>query len=96
MHFCSECNNMYYIKINNETEDLIYYCRKCGFEDNSISQDASSLCVSKTHIGGNEKIYSQVIVTQQLLHLLHQHQHKVLVLTVVITRVQLLVQLVSQ
>ena len=62
MHFCTQCGNMYYIKIKNEGDDsLIYYCRKCGFEDNSISQDANSLCVSKTHIGGNEKIYSQVI-----------------------------------
>ena len=62
MHFCTQCRNMYYIKIKNEGDDsLIYYCRKCGFEDNSISQDVSSLCVSKTHIGGNEKNYSQVI-----------------------------------
>lgn len=62
MHFCTQCGNMYYIKIKNEGDDsLIYYCRKCGFEDNSISQDANSLCVSKTHIRGNEKNYSQVI-----------------------------------
>lgn len=62
MHFCTQCGNMYYIKIKNEGDDsLIYYCRKCGFEDNTISQDSNSLCVSKTHIGGNEKNYSQVI-----------------------------------
>tara|TARA_Y100000591_G_C21180625_1_gene381840 strand:+ start:38 stop:391 length:354 start_codon:yes stop_codon:yes gene_type:complete len=53
---------MYYIKIKNEGDDsLIYYCRKCGFEDSSISKDANSLCVSKTHIGGSAKLYSQVI-----------------------------------
>jgi len=62
MHFCTQCGNMYYIKIKNEGDDsLIYYCRKCGYEDTSISENASSLCVSKTHINGNEKIYSQVI-----------------------------------
>lgn len=64
MHFCTQCGNMYYIKIKNEGDDsLIYYCRKCGFEDNDIVQDANSLCVSKTHVrgGGDSKIYSQVI-----------------------------------
>jgi DNA-directed RNA polymerase subunit M/transcription elongation factor TFIIS len=64
MRFCTQCGNMYYIKIKNEGEDnLIYYCRKCGFEDNSISDDASSLCVSKTHISGDNSsnLYSQVI-----------------------------------
>ncbi len=64
MHFCTQCGNMYYIKIKNEGDDsLIYYCRKCGFEDNSISEDVNSLCVSKTHIsgGGSSKLYSQVI-----------------------------------
>ena len=64
MHFCTKCGNMYYIKIKNEGDDsLIYYCRKCGYEDDDIVQDASSLCVSKTHVRGGEgsKIYSQVI-----------------------------------
>jgi DNA-directed RNA polymerase subunit M/transcription elongation factor TFIIS len=64
MNFCTQCGNMYYIKIKNEGDNsLIYYCRKCGFEDNSISQDGTSLCVSKTHISGEggSKNYSQVI-----------------------------------
>ena len=36
MHFCSECGNMYYIKIDSEDKNnLIYYCRKCGNEDHN-------------------------------------------------------------
>ena len=31
MEFCNECNNMFYIKLENETCDKIhYYCRNCG------------------------------------------------------------------
>lgn len=62
MHFCSQCGNMYYIKLLGLSEDnLIYYCRKCGYEDNTISNDIKNLCVSKTHISNNTKLYSQVV-----------------------------------
>lgn len=43
MYFCSECGNMYYIKI---VDKLIYYCRKCGHEDDNLNKD--KICVSKT------------------------------------------------
>jgi DNA-directed RNA polymerase subunit M/transcription elongation factor TFIIS len=62
MHFCEQCGNMYYIKVQSETEDnLIYYCRKCGHEDNKILENTKSLCVSKTHISNTGSLYSQVI-----------------------------------
>jgi len=38
MHFCSICQNMYYIRIDSEdTNKLIYYCRNCGKEDNFLN-----------------------------------------------------------
>jgi DNA-directed RNA polymerase subunit M/transcription elongation factor TFIIS len=62
MHFCTKCGNMYYIKLKNESGDaLIHYCRKCGFEDSTISDDSKSLCVSKTHIVNSTKMYTQVV-----------------------------------
>ena len=62
MHFCEICGNMYYIKVQSETEDnLIYYCRKCGHEDDKILENTKSLCVSKTHISNSGSLYSQVI-----------------------------------
>ena len=46
MHFCSQCRNMYYIKLDGENNNkLIYYCRKCGHEDDKITID--NICVSK-------------------------------------------------
>lgn len=47
MHFCTQCHNMYYLKIN-EDNDLLHYCRNCGNEDTTLTDD--NLCVSKTII----------------------------------------------
>ena len=49
MHFCNNCDNMYYIKISDENDNTLkYYCRNCGFEDNTLSID--NTCVSKTQL----------------------------------------------
>ena len=40
MHFCIECNNMYYIRISDDNSNkLIYYCRNCGNEDHTLTVD---------------------------------------------------------
>jgi len=60
MHFCSNCGNMYYIKLmESEKKQLIYYCRKCGNEDNSL--DETSIIVSKTNLKKNKQQYSHII-----------------------------------
>jgi DNA-directed RNA polymerase subunit M/transcription elongation factor TFIIS len=78
MHFCSECHNMYYLKlsvgdlnedggdVSNTTEasndvsnKLIYYCRNCGHEDDTITNE--NICVSTTHIKRNEQNYTHII-----------------------------------
>jgi len=47
MHFCSNCGNMYYIKLNAETSNrLTFYCRKCGDENQTISRN--NIVVSKS------------------------------------------------
>lgn len=53
MHFCSKCNNMYYIKLNeNEEESIIYYCRNCGNTDtNSLNLGK---CILKETINKND------------------------------------------
>ena len=49
MHFCSNCSNMYYIRINSDDPNkLVYYCRKCGNEDKLLAIE--NVCVSKTQI----------------------------------------------
>jgi DNA-directed RNA polymerase subunit M/transcription elongation factor TFIIS len=60
MHFCPNCNNMFYIRINAEDPNtLIYYCRNCGNEDKLLS--AQNICVSSTQIKKSELTFSHVI-----------------------------------
>jgi len=60
MHFCSNCKNMYYIRINeNDTNKLVYYCRQCGNEDQLLSVD--NVCVSKTLLKKSEQSFSHII-----------------------------------
>ncbi len=60
MHFCPNCENMYYLKIGNENaEKLIYYCRNCGNEDDNLTIEDGY--VSKTFIKHSEQKYSQAI-----------------------------------
>lgn len=63
MHFCSNCHNMYYLKIveNEETENttLAYYCRNCGHSDTMLMTENN--CVSNTQIKRTEQNYSHII-----------------------------------
>lgn len=60
MHFCIKCDNMYYLKISNEnSNNLIYYCRNCGYEDTDSSVD--NICVSRTQVKRSEQKYSHII-----------------------------------
>ena len=37
MDFCSNCDNMYYIKLeNDECDKIVYYCRNCGNVDDQL------------------------------------------------------------
>ena len=47
MHFCTECGNMYYIRLT-ETNGIVYYCRNCGHEDDTIAID--NIVVSQTSL----------------------------------------------
>ena len=54
MHFCSNCSNMYYIRINEiDPNKLVYYCRKCGNEDTLLASD--NICVSKINVKKQNK-----------------------------------------
>ena len=48
MEFCKNCDNMCYMKINDEKK-LIYFCKYCGFEDSETiqTQDLKVLKFSK-------------------------------------------------
>lgn len=60
MRFCSNCDNMYYIRIDaNDTNKLVYYCRKCGNEDNQFNSD--NVSIVKTEIKKSEESFSHII-----------------------------------
>lgn len=60
MKFCSECDNMYYIKINGEDENsLIYYCRFCGHEDTEPAENG--VVVLRTDYKKSEQQFSHMI-----------------------------------
>lgn len=60
MHFCSNCQNMYYIRINtDDTNKLVYYCRSCGTEDKLITLE--NICVSKTQIKKSESSFNHIV-----------------------------------
>ena len=60
MHFCSNCENMYYIRIDaNNSNKLIYYCRKCGTEDELF--DIDNVTIVKTEIKKSEDSFSHII-----------------------------------
>jgi len=63
MQFCSECHNMYYLKIQDEEgvigNTLIYYCRNCGNEDKTLS--TTNICVSDIQLRTSEKKYTHIV-----------------------------------
>ena len=60
MHFCSKCQNMYYISIDpNDANTLVYYCRNCGNQDKTISVD--NVTVSKVQLKKSEQEFSHII-----------------------------------
>ena len=53
MKFCSVCDNMYYMRVDEEKEDqLIYYCRNCGNVDNDTTDN---MCVLHTNFKRKEQ-----------------------------------------
>ena len=60
MHFCSVCNNMYYLRIDEQNPNkLDYYCRNCGHEDKLLAHD--NMCVYKTYIKKNDQSFNHII-----------------------------------
>jgi DNA-directed RNA polymerase subunit M/transcription elongation factor TFIIS len=60
MKFCSQCDNMYYIKTTSkDSNDLIYYCRNCKYEDPMISTEGA--CIIDSHSQCNNIQFNQAI-----------------------------------
>ncbi len=60
MYFCVNCGNMYYLKlVDDKSNNLIYYCRNCGHEDDILTSD--NVCVSHTQINNKEQQYVHIV-----------------------------------
>ncbi len=78
MEFCQNCENMLYIKIqgtdDNPTGPLVYYCRKCG---NEQDMKKDQLCVSKLQLKRTEQKYDNIINEYTKLDLTLPHIHTI-------------------
>ena len=60
MHFCTNCDNMYYIKLGGpEANELVYYCRNCGHENAHIGKE--DIYVSQTNLKPVDNNYVNII-----------------------------------
>ena len=60
MKFCKQCENMYYIGIDaKDTNKLTYYCRSCGYVDESIVEDG--VCIMNTQFKKSEQKFNHII-----------------------------------
>jgi len=61
MKFCSNCENMYYLSIDQDDSDkLMYYCRNCGSQDDSVSTSSSSV-ISSVQLTQSETSMSRIV-----------------------------------
>ena len=59
MKFCSVCDNMYYMRVDEEKEDqLVYYCRNCGNVD---KETTDNMCVLHTNFKRKEQKFHNFI-----------------------------------
>jgi DNA-directed RNA polymerase subunit M/transcription elongation factor TFIIS len=62
MHFCTQCENMYYVRLSGENKDkLTYYCRKCGHEDDNLLDTEENICISRTDLKQSTSSYDHII-----------------------------------
>ena len=60
MKFCTNCDNMYYIKINeNNTNQLEYYCRYCKHVDTLVNNEG--ICIINNKTKQSENTTSSVV-----------------------------------
>lgn len=66
MHFCTICQNMYYISIDgNNSNNLVYYCRNCGHIDNNSSKNILSnpknIFITQTNLKKQEEEFNYIV-----------------------------------
>jgi DNA-directed RNA polymerase subunit M/transcription elongation factor TFIIS len=57
MKFCTVCDNVYFIKVNDDN-DMVYYCKSCGNED-VVKKETGSICIIDDNKVDDSTKYSQ-------------------------------------
>ena len=60
MHFCEVCENMFYIKLNeDDSNNILYYCKNCGNENNTLAKD--NICVSSVNYRESSQNFNYIV-----------------------------------
>ncbi len=60
MKFCVQCNNKLYHQLNDsDSNKLSYYCRYCGYCDNTLTEEG--VCVMNTVLKQNEQKFNHIV-----------------------------------
>lgn len=60
MKFCTVCDNMYYISIDEkDSNKLSYYCRNCGHVDDQITEEG--VCILNTQLKKGDQKFNHII-----------------------------------
>ena len=60
MKFCTVCDNMYYISIDEkDSNKLSYYCRNCGHVDDQITEEG--VCILDTQLKKSDQKFNHII-----------------------------------
>ena len=65
MRFCTTCNNMFYVKVN-ETDDLLYYCKFCNNSVIETKQNGSILVLDDNKV--DDEIKYKQYVNKNIIH----------------------------
>lgn len=56
MKFCSKCDNMLYLDINESNPNLLaHFCRKCGTKEDIKKGNTKDYCIYKAHVQQSAK-----------------------------------------
>ena len=63
MKFCTQCDNMYYLRIDEDNIDqLSYYCRNCKHVDDTITTEGASII--NTHMTNNSNLQFNHVINE--------------------------------
>ena len=65
MKFCTTCNNMFYVKVN-ENKELVYYCKFCNNSHTETKENGSILVIDDNTVDDDIK-YKQFL-NKNILH----------------------------